>query len=134
MKKRNLIYIVIAILVLMLTVILIVRNPEVSSKLISVDKAEELINDENVFVINTHEPYMGEIEGTDLIASNWEDMVSYENELPRNKSTPILVYCRSGSMSQSASQQLIDLGYKNVYDLEGGMNAWQLKGNDLVIN
>jgi len=134
MEKRNLIYIVIVVLVLTLAVILVARNPRVSSKIIDVDKAEELINDENVFVINTHEPYMGEIEGTDLIAEDWENMVSYQNELPEDKSTPILVYCRSGSMSQSASQQLIDLGYKNVYDLEGGMNAWQLKGNDLVIN
>ena len=29
------------------------------------------------------------------------------------------------------SQQLIDLGYKNVYNLEGGMNAWQASGKEI---
>lgn len=38
-----------------------------------------------------------------------------------NKDTKIIVYCRSGNRSATAAQTLIDLGYKNVYDL-GGIN------------
>ena len=35
----------------------------------------------------------------------------------------VLVYCRSGNRSKTASQALVDLGYTNVYEF-GGINDW----------
>ena len=35
----------------------------------------------------------------------------------------VLVYCRSGNRSKTASQALADLGYTNVYEF-GGINTW----------
>ena len=35
----------------------------------------------------------------------------------------VLVYCRSGNRSKTASQSLVDLGYTNVYEF-GGINTW----------
>jgi len=35
----------------------------------------------------------------------------------------VLVYCRSGNRSKTASQALADLGYTNVYEF-GGINDW----------
>ena len=37
--------------------------------------------------------------------------------------TTVLVYCRSGNRSKTASQALADLGYTNVYEF-GGINDW----------
>ena len=37
--------------------------------------------------------------------------------------TVVLVYCRSGNRSKTASQVLADLGYTNVYEF-GGINSW----------
>ena len=37
--------------------------------------------------------------------------------------TVVLVYCRSGNRSKTASQALVDLGYSNVYEF-GGINDW----------
>ena len=37
--------------------------------------------------------------------------------------TVVLVYCRSGNRSKTASQVLVDLGYTNVYEF-GGINDW----------
>ena len=37
--------------------------------------------------------------------------------------TVVLVYCRSGNRSKTASQALVDLGYTNVYEF-GGINTW----------
>ncbi len=37
----------------------------------------------------------------------------------------VLVYCASGNRSVTASQILIEAGYKEVYNLEGGFSAWQ---------
>jgi len=36
----------------------------------------------------------------------------------------ILVYCRSGSRSKTASKTLMDMGYTNVWDM-GGINDWK---------
>ena len=40
-----------------------------------------------------------------------------------NLDTVVLVYCRSGNRSKTASQALADLGYTNVYEF-GGINDW----------
>ena len=37
--------------------------------------------------------------------------------------TTVLVYCRSGNRSKTASQVLVDLGYTNIYEF-GGINDW----------
>ena len=37
--------------------------------------------------------------------------------------TTVLVYCRSGNRSKTASQTLVDLGYTQVYEF-GGINEW----------
>lgn len=41
----------------------------------------------------------------------------------KDKEAPIFVYCRSGNRSVTAAKILVDLGYKNVYNL-GGINRW----------
>ena len=39
------------------------------------------------------------------------------------KDSVVLVYCRSGNRSKTASQALVDLGYTNVFEF-GGINTW----------
>ncbi|MDF2946686.1 MAG: Rhodanese-related sulfurtransferase [Bacillales bacterium] len=41
-----------------------------------------------------------------------------------DKEKEILVICRSGNRSQSASDILINNGFKTVYNVEGGMQSW----------
>ena len=40
-----------------------------------------------------------------------------------DKNTKIVLYCRSGNRSATAGQTLIDMGYKNVYDMGGMSNC-----------
>lgn len=49
-----------------------------------------------------------------------------------SKSGRIYVICNSGNRSREASQILIDLGYKNVYNVEGGIQAWLSAGLPVV--
>ena len=129
-NKNKFIFLIVGLIVIALILFFIKSGSSYES--IDVSEVKELVSNEKVFVINTHTPYIGEIEGTDLIAENWNDMASYSNQLPKDKSTPILVYCRSGRMAETSASQLIELGYKKVYNLEGGMNSWQNEGNSLV--
>ena len=59
-------------------------------------------------------------------------MSLYQDKLPVDKNAPIALYCRSGRMSADAGEQLLALGYTNVYDLHGGMIAWKESGRDIV--
>ena len=45
-----------------------------------------------------------------------------DNEIS-DKDTKIVLYCRSGNRSATAGQTLIDMGYKNVYDMGGMSNC-----------
>ena len=81
-------------------------------------------------IVNVHIPYEGEIEGTDAKIP-YNDLNALMAALP-NKDAPIILYCRSGRMSQIASQALLDKGYTQVWDVPGGMIAWQASGRSIV--
>jgi len=82
-------------------------------------------------LLNVKTPYMGEIAGTDLYIP-YNQLAARAAELPRDKSAKITVYCRSGNESAIAAQTLIDLGYTNINNLDGGMTAWTASGRQLV--
>ncbi len=82
-------------------------------------------------VINVHRPYEGEIDGTHLFMPFDEIDTA---ALPVDRATPLVVYCRSGSMSSTAVLALAALGYTNIVELDGGMNAWQASGQTLMMS
>lgn len=41
-----------------------------------------------------------------------------------DKSKTYLVYCRSGNRSGKACRAMLDKGFKQVYNLDGGISAW----------
>jgi len=45
-----------------------------------------------------------------------------------DKETPVYVYCRSGGRSGSAASMMHNMGFKAVYNLEGGILAWTAQG------
>jgi Rhodanese-related sulfurtransferase len=54
------------------------------------------------------------------------------DKLKNFKDKKILVYCRSGHRSAIASQILDRAGFKNVYNLKGGLLEWKASGLPLV--
>lgn len=49
-----------------------------------------------------------------------------------DKNVTYLLYCRSGGRSGTTYDMMVQKGFKNVYNLEGGMLAWQ-KANMPVV-
>jgi len=96
-------------------------------KKISPEIFNELVQNPETFVLDVHTPEQTHIPGTDAFI-DYTKIKDSQSQLPTDKNTPIIVYCRSGGMSAQASQDLLDMGYTQVYDLEGGTNAYKQTG------
>ena len=92
----------------------------------------ERMNDGKSTLINVHIPYEGEIEKTDAFIPF--DRILVDSRLPKDKNREILLYCRSGRMSEEAGNALHNAGYTNLAHLEGGMRGWEAAGRKLVNN
>jgi rhodanese-related sulfurtransferase len=98
---------------------------------VTADRLAEMLKAKDFTLVNVKTPYIGEIDGTDLYIP-YDQLAARANELPQAKSAKILVYCRSGVESGEAVKTLLSMGYTNVWNLDGGMNAWQQSGRTLV--
>lgn len=96
----------------------------VGYKMITVPDLQEVMDAEEFTFVNVHIPLEGNIPGTDATIP-FDQIKDHLDQLPENKDEKIILYCRSGSMGDIASQTLIDLGYSDVANLEGGYNVWQ---------
>ena len=98
---------------------------ENSYQQITQEAAKEMMDTQEVVILDVreqHEYDSGHIPGAVLlpVGTIAEDTAAAViDELD----TVVLVYCRSGNRSKTASQALADLGYTNVYEF-GGINDW----------
>ena len=93
---------------------------------ISSEQAKDMMGDHPRAVIldvrEQHEFESGHIPGAVLLSVNAITEESAAAVIP-DKKTMVLVYCRSGNRSKTASQKLTDLGYSEVYEF-GGILDW----------
>jgi rhodanese-related sulfurtransferase len=83
-------------------------------------------------LVNVHIPFEGNIPDTDLsIPYDQITESPYLSRLPVDKEAKIVLYCRSGRMSGISAEALVGLGYKNIWNLQGGMVEWEQAGFDI---
>lgn len=49
-----------------------------------------------------------------------------------DKDQPLYLHCKGGVRSAQSAQKLLEMGYKHVYSVEGGIMAWAEKGYLIV--
>lgn len=97
---------------------------------LSTDEFADRMTDPDAFVVNVHIPYEGELEGTDAFIPF--DEIAGDPRLPADEDTEILLYCRSGNMSETATRTLEAEGYTDVAHLGGGMVEWSADGREVL--
>lgn len=99
---------------------------------VSSQEFDQLAQQEDAFILDVHTPEQTHIPDTNAFIP-FDQIDDNLDKLPEDKSTPILVYCRSGSMSDQASQEIAELGYTQVYDLEGGLNSYREQRSQVTL-
>jgi len=96
-------------------------------KTISADELNRTLQNADIFLVDVHTPQQRHIKGTDLFIP-YDDVAKYQDKLPQDKNTPIYLYCEGGPMGNAAARSLYELGYRNLFNLEGGAKAWRKAG------
>ncbi len=98
-------------------------------KNVGVDQFDKLRQQTNVVVLDVRTPKEfaeGHIPGAVNIDWNAADFGSKAAALDQSKT--YLVHCAVGGRSAKASDKMTALQFTNVYNLEGGMKAWEKAG------
>jgi rhodanese-related sulfurtransferase len=94
---------------------------------ISAAELQTMLAKKDFTFVNVHIPFEGDIANTDLSIA-YNEIEQNLGMLPAEKDAKIVLYCRSDRMSRIAAETLVDLGFTNVWNLDGGMVAWEQAG------
>ena len=98
-------------------------------------EAKELIDREKDLILidaRTESEYLYEGKLENSINLDFLKPRIFKREIQKfDKNKNYLVYCAVGRVSKSACELMSDLGFKKVFELSGGLKAWQ-KEEDLV--
>ncbi len=88
--------------------------------------AIQLINNEDVIMLDVREPAettAGKIAKAIQIPVG--SVGKRVGELDKHKDKHVIVYCKTGARSGLACRELNKAGFEKVYNLSGGISAWQ---------
>lgn len=92
--------------------------------------AEKLKSTGNPQLLDVRTPEEYNTEHIDKAVNvNWngDDFEAKANKY--DKSKPVFVYCKVGGRSAKAADKLAEMGFKEIYNLDGGIMKWNASGN-----
>lgn len=98
------------------------------------DEFAQAISQSDIVLVDVRTPEefaAGHIAGA--INIDWRDS-AFANQAAEHldKSKTIAIYCKAGRRSHAAAGKLYSMGYKNIVELQGGIEAWQAAGKDIL--
>ena len=106
----------------------------ISHKNVGPEDAKKLIDsDDPAVILDIRTPFevkAGSIDGSTNINYYGDNFKEEVGKMDRNK--PLIVHCRSGGRSTESLEIFRELGFKNVYHLDGGIMAWEKAGFALI--
>ena len=84
------------------------------------------MNSNDALIIDVREPHefiKGHIENA--INTPLSKLADRLNQFNQQKDIPVIVVCQTGSRSVPACKTLIKSGFNDVYNITGGMQAWE---------
>ncbi len=95
-------------------------------KCISIDEAKVLIDQGGATIADVR-------DAGAFLASSIENAINIQQDnvdeflATADKDKPLIVYCYHGHSSKGAADYFFSQGYKEVYSVDGGYEAWRLK-------
>lgn len=121
MKKISLF---VGILAVMVIFIFVITSEKDEITKIDAETLQNKLENEEITLLDVRET--SEYEGGHIEGAVNAPLSSLDaNELPYPKDESIYVICRSGNRSAQAANRLQEAGYTKVYDVSGGMMAWE---------
>ena len=114
-----------------------------SCSLINNESINQMNSDELIEFIELNDAVLVDVRTEDEYNSGYiENSLNidyFSNDFSLNadkldKSTPIILYCRSGKRSSMSANKISKLGFKEIYNLQGGILEWIEEGNAVVFN
>lgn len=98
-------------------------------QVLSVSEYKEAITNKNVQLVDvrTAKEYLGGHINQAVNIDYFQNKIFADIFCRFDKTQPIYIYCRSGKRSKKSSKKLIEMGFEEIYDLEGGYLAWKSK-------
>ena len=100
---------------------------------LSADEFEKAITKDSVQILDVRTPgeyASGHIKNT--LLANWNDKEEFNRRIGFvDKNKPVYIYCLAGGRSAAAAAKMRAIGFENVYELQGGINAWKAGNKNL---
>jgi rhodanese-related sulfurtransferase len=102
-------------------------------KHVDAEAAAKLIQAGKVTVLDVRTPeeftegHLKDAKNVDIMAKDFADKLG-----SLDKSQPVLVHCQAGGRSTRSLPTLENLGFTQIYHLDGGMNGWVKAGKPVV--
>lgn len=98
---------------------------------VNVEQFSSHLEEAQILDVRTPEEWNeGIVEGAIMYNFYNDDFDANLKKLDKEK--PVAVYCKSGGRSGKSMKKLNKLGFKVVYNLDGGMGAWKKAGKSTV--
>ena len=107
----------------------VATSQEVINTVLNTKDYKEVVVGKDVQLVDVRTPdeyNAGKID--DAINIDYFNQETFKKEFEKlDKNKPIYVYCKSGHRSHESAVLLEEMGFKEIYDLEGGYMAWTEK-------